>query len=214
MPDDVARIVGTPDGDEFEIKGKKVRLRPLNMETLQLIEKEALSKYRKSFLEALKASEGLLTAAEIREEVISSAKWGPDDLPKKEVHDAGPVEPTDKVINWFCGKFGLTKSTFKDPIANARIVRRMLSMALDSESITADQFEELTGRHPRVMKTGYINWWITGTNEGMVSMIYHSIQDPDISREDIIDYLGGDKERMVDMTRTIEKMTVPETKNG
>jgi len=211
MSEDVARAVGASVPGEVTIAGKKCRLRPLSIRELTEVQREGVRIYRKNYLNQLRDTVEFYPEGkdEFRQAIEKSAHWEADDLPKKEVYDSTTLQHSPALSAWLVENIPGSESK----VHNLLTFQRMVASALDGGVLTEDVFKELTGHFPSKMKTGYINWWVTGTVEGMMCMIWQSVKHSGVSREDV-DSLLSDPSVMMLFAREIEAISVPAAGNG
>lgn len=211
MSEGVARAVGAAAPGEFVIAGKKCRVRPLTVKELTEITREGVRSYRRDYLEKIKDTIDLMDdgPAFFQAKIEESARWEAEDLPKKEVFDADSLQLNKGLQKWLVENL----KTSKEKVGNLTVYRSLVSAALDSELLTAEEFKKLTGNLPRKIKTGWINWWTTATPDGMLSMIWHSVKADGITREEV-NSLVSDPTSMMSVSREIEHLSVPSAGNG
>lgn len=211
MSEDVARAVGAGLSDEIMIAGKACRLRPLTIKELTEIEREGVRVYRRRYLEALKDSSDLLPggAAGFEAAVEKSAHWDADDLPKKTVYDVSNLNQTALMKKWLIENL----QTVEEKVENLSTYHRLVAASLDSGLLSEAEFTAMIGRPPRKTRTGYINWWVTGTPEGMCAMIWHALKEFGVTRDEI-NQLASDPSKMMVLSREIESLSVPDVGNG
>lgn len=211
MSEDVARAVGAADPRELTIAGKKCRLRPLTIKELTEVQREGVRVYRKSYLINLRDSIEFLPGGEegFQKKVEETAHWEADDLPKKSVYDTATLVVTNELKTWLKENLGAKD----DRLRNVRACRTLTAAALDSDVLSVEEFRKLTGKLPIKVKTGWVNWWVTGTPEGMLTMIWHSVKIDGITREEL-DALVSDPATMMAFAREVEFLSVPASGNG
>lgn len=212
MSEDVARAVGANSPGEFEVAGKKCRLRPLTVKELTEVTREGIRLYRRQYLEAIRESLEFMPNPDeyFQKKVEETAGWQADDLPKKIVYDVSTLKPNRALIDWLVEKCGVAE----DKISTISTFQRVMGGALDSEMLSEEEFTKLNGGvPPKKVRTGYINWWVTGTVEGMLAMIWQSVKTSGVTREEV-DTLMSDPARMSIFSREIEVLSVPDVGNG
>jgi hypothetical protein len=212
MSEDVARAVGAGSVNGFQIAGKNVKLKPLAIRDLAELQRDCLKRYRRSYLEAFSDNIDILGEDLLIRKAEESAKWDVDDLPKKIVYGTDAVPVTDELKQWMVDNIpGLEEGLEERP---KLVILRILSGALDSEAITEEEVEKLTGKRPKKLKTGYVNWWITGSPDGMVSMLYLCAKDSGVTRKEVEAEFTSDQGKLMELTRELEHITTPEVGNG
>lgn len=215
MSEDVARAVGARSADVMTIKGKEVRLRPLTVKELTELQRECVKVYRTKYLMAYKENLELLGIADAESRLLKKAEetagWGVDDLPSKTVYDARFLPMTDSLRLWMKENLGLTDAVAKAPAAS---LLPLINTALDSETLSVETCKELTGKEPKKIKTGYANWWITASPEGMLAMVWACVGSSGLTKDELIEEIALKQAELVRAAREIEKLTVPEMGNG
>lgn len=216
MSEDVARAIGAGSDPDtpFIINGKPVKIRPLSVKELAEIERDCVKIYRRKYLEAIKDAMDFLPNGEeeLRKAVMDSAKWEADHLPKKFVYDVGEIKITQALKDWLVSTMGVEEELLEKDL----LAKRLLATALDQETLTSEEFQKMTGKAPRRLSTGYVNWWCTGDPDGMVSMLYHCARasNPDLTKDDILKEIGKDSAKLTSLSREIEALSSPSLGNG
>lgn len=216
MSEDVARAVGAGIPKAVTIKGKKYDLRPLSVKELTEIQRTCLKRYQRQYMEVFKSSIDLLAdTAEQQQDLLFKelqkvGTWSIQDLPMKDVFDASWVKVTDELKTWLIQNLGATPQVLTSDVK----VRLLLATALDGGVLTADTCLKLTGTTPRRIRTGYVNWWVTACNEGMVHFVWLSIRGSGITEEELTDQISQKYEDIVVAAREVEDMSVPAVGNG
>lgn len=211
MSEDVARVLGAGAPGVVKIKGKECKLAPLSIRELTEVEREGVKLYRRMYLENLKDSIEFLPNGDevLREAVEKTAHWGTDDLPKKDVYLTSTIPTSPKLKKWMVENMGITEDRLKVVTTYQRIV----ASALDGGILSEEIYTKLTGTPVKKAKTGYINWWVTGTKEGMLAMIWQSAKNSGITREEVDSLIDSPTDMMI-FSREIEALSVPATGNG
>ena len=216
MSEDVARALGAGAPGELKIRGKSYTLRPLTVKELTELQRTCLKRYQRKYMESFKENVDLLAdTVEKQQELIINelqkvSKWGLDDLPLKEVFDSSRVKVTDELKMWMVTNLGVTDALLK----SEKKIRQMVSTSLDGGVLTVDSCFQLTGTVPQKIKTGYVNWWVTGSSEGMVHFVWLSIRGSGLTEEELESQISDKYEDIVTAAREIEELTVPELGNG
>lgn len=216
MSEDVARAVGAGIPGELKIKGKSYALRPLTVKELTELQRTCLKRYQRKYMETFKENIDLLSDnTERQHELLSKelqkvGRWGLDDLPLKEVFDSSRVKITDELKAWLKENIGATEAVLKSDKKTLQLV----ATALDGGVLTIDTCFQLTGTAPQKVKTGYVNWWVTGSSEGMVHFVWLSIRGSGLTEEELETEISDKYENIVTAARDIENLTVPAMGNG
>jgi hypothetical protein len=214
MADDTARALGAASGAEITIKGKAYKIRPLSARELSELERIAVRRFKRRYLETFAENLDLMPEgtgdAFMRSRMEECAKWDVNDLPEKYVYDCSRVPITNKVKKWIRDEMLVPDSSELTDTS----IRSLVSNSLDNESLTQDKCKELTGVRPRKLRTGYVNWWVTAEVDGMVEMILLCIDDKDITKDDLFDAFAENQSGIIDAAREIETVSVPAAGNG
>ncbi len=212
--EDVARAIGAKGANsEVTINGKSYTPKPLTIKELTELERDCVKQYRKQYLEVLKDGIDMLPNGEeeFRKVFMESARWEADDLPKKYVYDVKKIPVTAELEIWLKRNTGADEKLLKK---GPDVIRRLVATALDNEDMSEQEFETLTKTKPKKLMTGYANWWCTGTFAGMVAMLYLSVRDSGITKEDITTELAGQQGLLASLSREIEELSAPSLGNG
>jgi hypothetical protein len=195
-------------GDIIEVEGKQYRLRPVRVQSLCDLEKDALAFYKRQYLTTFKENADLIGVGDeaLAKKLDEVARWGLEDLPKREAFDCSSIPVTDAL------KSRLLEH-FETEIDNDMMFRLFLSTALDTERITVDEVRQLTGKGPRRGLVRYDQWWITSCVEGMVAFIYSSIRQehPELTRSDVANWTFA---KLTEASSLVERLTVASVGNG
>jgi hypothetical protein len=212
MGEDMARALGASSAKTVMVAGKECVLRPLGIRELTEVERDCLQRYKRHYLETIASNADLLAgdkgARLLDQQIIEAARWDIGNLPAKFVFDPKRIKPTDLLKEWLASSFGLP--TVPEDLQ----ARRLASAALDQESLSVAEYERLTGEKPIRTKVGYVNWWITGCYEGMISFAWICLRHNGVSREQVEESFGARMSSLVDTTREIENLTSPQLGNG
>lgn len=217
MSEDVARAVGAASPRTVTIAGKECRLRPLGIRELTELERECLRQYRRQYVQTYADMADMLPdgAALIRKKVDEAAGFTVQTLPEKRSYLTGDVQVDQKILDWAENEhpgLGLHRLSSKEAKDNA--VRNVLASSLDSGILNEEEYTNLTGKKPVCQKIGYVGWWLTGSINGMVEVLYTVFRDSGVTRDQIMDELGQNPALLADLSRDIEHLSVPDTKNG
>lgn len=217
MPDDVARAVAA-GGRTITIAGKQCQVRPLGIRELTEVERDCLQRYKRQYLETFQANLDLLPEEDrgrtMDRKMEEAARWDVDDLPSKWAYDPRTLKITAELISWLTENMGV-KAPEKDKDENDQMLRRTLATALDQGSLDENEYQKLSGGHkPIKAKVPYVNWWITGCFDGMISFIWTCFRRDGITREQVVEELGGNMGLLSDVSREIEHLSAPAVGNG
>ncbi len=195
--------------DVIEVGGKKYRLRPVVAQHLVDLEREALSHYKRQFLQTYKDNADLLgdSAQDVLIQKMGEvAAWDLSDLPQKDAYDTSRLPVTNKAKKWIEDNYG------EVPESDVGI-RAVLNNALDQGKLTVIQTKELTGANPIQGRVRYDQWWVTAATAGMISFITSSIREdhPEITEKDVA---GWSFPKLAEASRTVESITSASMGNG
>lgn len=195
-------------GETIEVNGDTYRLRPVVVQHLVDLEREALEFYKREYLKTFSDNADLL--GDRADEIIvakveEAARWGLDDLPRKTAYGVSQVPINDAAKKWVEDFVGVLPETEAG-------IRSVLSTALDQEQITSEEVKHMTGKAPLQGRIRYDQWWVTARKEGMISFIVNSIQHehPKVGRR----VVGGwPIPKLIEASRKVEKITTVDMGN-
>jgi hypothetical protein len=202
MSDVVSRAVGA--GKFIKVGDEEYQVAPLGLKQLKELQLAAVDFYKRQYLKTFADNLDLLGKsgmAILREQMEIAARWSKDDLPFKASHSVSNVPLSEAMIDKLI-------DLYDDVPRDEDVQRALLVSALDRETITLDEVEQLTGERPERMRIPYDAWWVTGTYDGMIGMIRASLSKnhPEITLEKIADWNPTDLTRG---SRMIEELTAP-----
>ncbi len=209
MSDDAARALGA-GGSTIKIGEKECQIRPLGIRELVEVERECLIQYKRSFLKTFTDNADLIPE-NMRESIISAkmdeaARWDISDLPTKIAYDTKSVELTKQLKDWLKRKHELNGKT------NDKKLRALCTAELDSGGLTPEEYKSLSVRKANKGRVPYVNWWITGSFEGMITFVWTCFKPSGVTKSELIDGLKIDS--LADVAREIEKLSAPAVGNG
>lgn len=214
MPEDVARALGAAGGmPTVTIAGKECRARPLGMRELTEVERDCLDRYRRQYLETYAANLDLLPEASraglMEKKLDEVGRWDIDNLPLKFAYDSAEITLSPELRQWVTEHWHLG-----DGLSDERM-RRLTAASLDQEALSDADFRRMTGGdEPPKVKVPYVHWWITGSYDGMVTMIWTCFRRDGVTREQVMDSLGDNLTALTELSREIEKLSAPQAGNG
>lgn len=218
MAEDVARAVGAGSPITVKICGKDCRPRPLTIKELTELERDCLSRYRRSYIQAFSENADLLGEDGrriVREKLEEAAKFDVSTLPSKFVYDPKKIQVNRSLEQWLEENLeGYEPDTLLSKETRDRALKRIVATQLDSGALSDELYENLTGVAPKKARVGYVSWWITATFDGMISMIHLVFRDSGVSRDEVAAEIGRNPSLLVDLSREIEHLSVPEVGNG
>lgn len=222
MADDTARAVGSSSGTSIKIGDKECQIRPLTIAELGELERDCLSRYKREYLKTFSDNMDLLESGAgsrlLNDKLEEVARWDVSDLPPKMVYDPTQIVIKKSLKDWLEKNMDLKledeegKKLSKFQAENR--IKVMAALALDSGDLFDNTYEDLVGEAPKKARVGYVNWWITATFDGMISMVYTCFRGNDLTREEIVQAIGDNPTLLADASREIEKLSVPAAGNG
>lgn len=213
MSEQVARALGAPGPTPVMIGGKECLPRPLSVEELTLIERDCLERYKRQYLQTFAQNADLLPEGRgqilLEEKMETAAKWDIKDLPPRFVFD-----PRRIVLNTSLKQY-MTK-LYGDVINNSDDIhmQRYIAAVLDQELLSPEQYKDMTQQDPPKTRVGYVNWWITGCYDGMITFVWVCFKRDGVTRQQCIEAMKDNPTLLVDLTRDIEKLSSPSVGNG
>ena len=212
MSEDMARALGASGALTVVIAGKECTVRPLGLQELTEVERDCLERFRRHYLETYRASMDLLPGNAglllLERKIEEAARWDVGDLPAKYAHDPARVVLTDALRAWVAETYGA------DGGSDDRRTQRIATSALDQGMLSDEEYRGMTGSSPPKVRVGYVNWWITGSYEGMVTFCWVCFRHNDVTRDQVQDALRGNMALLVDLSREIERLSSPSVGNG
>lgn len=218
MSEDVARALGARDPNPIMIAGKECQIRPLSLVELTEVERECLKVYRRAYLEAFKENADLLPdgegAALLKRELMQSAKWDVSDLPSKDAVDPDSISLSTSLEAWVSENLQYEPDANLGKTSRARQMRHLVATAIDGGQLDLALYESLTDSKVKKSKVGYVNWWITGTFDGMLTMVWSAFRHYGVTKEEVGREVGTNPALLASLAREIEHLSAPATGNG
>lgn len=222
MSEDVARAVGAGSTETVIIAGKQCQARPLGVRELTEVERECLKQYKRQVLETYALNGDLLPEAEahrlLREKMDEVSLWDVSNLPPKFVVDFTQVKVNDAIIKWLTSNMGFTEKEDDGKTKSRALIdltaKRMIAAAIDGNSMDAALYENLVGEPPRRQKVGYVNWWISGSYDGMITLVWICFKDNGVTRDEVAREIGNNPGILVNLSREIEHLSAAAVGNG
>ena len=228
MSEATARAVGSEGPTTITIAGRVCTTRPLKLKELGEIERECVKRWKRAYLETYAENVDLLpiTDAErtqvIRAEMDKIAPWDAKNLPTRQVVDPAEMTATVKLAAWVRQNF---RGNVPDDLPvdapgaaerrerNEKTIRELAALAVDSELLSAELYRELTGEALITHRVGYVNWWITGSMDGMLQMIYAAFKHNGVTLDEVNAEVGSNEAMAAGLAREIEALTAPQLGN-
>ena len=213
MSEDTARALGAGSPMTVTFDGKECQVRGLGIKSLTEAERECLKDYRRSYLETYAENIDLIPngQAVLERKIEEAAKWDVNDLPSKKGYDAAKVKVTAKLKKFVIEHFD---SKEDEDAFDDKKVKRFTAALLDEEILTVEQYKVLTGKTIHSTPIPYVHWWITGSMEGKLTMIWLCFKQDGITKQQISDRLGMDGALLTDISREMESFSTPAVGNG
>lgn len=212
MSEIMARALGAPGALTATIAGKECTVRPLGIQELTEVERDCVQRYKRGFLETYSQNLDLLPKERgeqlLEQKMAEVARWDVDNLPPKWAHDPKRIKVTEALKKWLKENLELKED------ADDERLRRMAASALDQGMLTEEQYRNLTDAKPPRVRVGYVNWWITGSYDGMITFVWVCFRHNGVTREQCVEALRGNMALLVDLSREIERLSSPTVGNG
>lgn len=220
--EDVARALGAGSTDTILINGKECSVRPLTVKELTEVERDCLKRYKRSYIETYSENADLLGEEEgkqlVREKIDEAAKWDVSSLPPKYACDDSKIQVTDILKSWLKENIGFSEKDQNGAEipkqAIEKRLKRLAAYAIDADMLSVDDFKKFTGESPVRQKVGYVNWWITGTFDGMLTMVWMAVRQGGVTKEEVATELGKNPSLLTYFAREIERLSAPDVGNG
>lgn len=222
MAEDTARALGANSGDVILIAGKECLVRPLTVKELTEVERVCLKGYKRQFIETYSENADLLGEEEgkqlVREKIDEAARWDVSSLPPKYACDDSKIKVTGTLKQWLKDNIGFSEKDQNGAEIPKQAVekrlKRLAAYAIDADMLSVDDFTKLTNEPPVRQKVGYVNWWITGTFDGMLTMVWMAVRGGGVTKEDVAAELGKNPTLLSHFAREIERLSAPDAGNG
>lgn len=206
--DDVARALGAGGTTTVEIGGKPCTARPLSARELATVERICIEEYKDRFLADMSRNLSKLPDKRRRntlmeEQLIRVSGWTVHDLPTVKAHDSARISITPKLKSWLSDIYSLNGESDQDRL------QKLAAAALDQGMLPAERYRQITGDDPPAVNVGYVNWWITGSYDGMVAFAWVCFRDNDVTRDEVAAAMSKDSMLLTELTREIEKLSRP-----
>lgn len=213
MSEREARALGA--GTKIKVGEAEYVLRPITVQQLCDLEREALQYFRRQVLQTYRENADLL--GDKADEMIARkfeevSRLTLDDLPKKTAYDTSHLPVTAALREWAKGFQAELDGRQGVDVDDAK-VRSLVATALDQDRISVDEVKRLAGQRPTMARVRYDQWWVTGCFEGMVAFIHSSLKQehPEITKDDVRKWPLS---AIFETSREVEKITVPDLGNG
>ena len=224
MADDVARAVGAAGAETITIGGKTCTVRPLTIRELAEVERECVKIYVRAHLETYSRNLDLLPCDEdskmklLSSKLEAASRWDVGDLPQRYAYDPGTIFLSGLLKEWIKQELQFVETDASGkPLSEQELndrYRKAAVTALDAGLLKEEHYHQLTGRNVGKVPVGYVNWWITGSMEGMLTMVWACFKSYGVSREEVAEAIGNNFNVLANLSRDIEHLSVPAVGNG
>lgn len=212
MSEDVARMVGAGSSESVTINGKECFPRPLTLVELTEIERDCLKMCKRRVIETFSENADLLPEsireARLIEKMDEVSTWDLSNLPKKWTYDPRSIVVTPELTQWLERELNFKPGMYpKDKLELVKA--RLVVTALDEERMTIEEYKKLSPQsHPRKYAVGYVEWWITGSLEGISTLVWKCFQHQ-CTREEVMTEMMKNPAIMRNAACEIEALTAP-----
>lgn len=195
-------------GESIEVGGKKYTLRPVVVQHLCDLERDALKAYKRQVLSTYLDNADLLGASAqslIDQQFEKVSRWDLSDLPQKDAYDAKRVPITEPIKQWITKHYGEVPPT--ESASHAILVN-----ALDTGKLSPDEVEQMSGIRPIHGRVRYDQWWVTACTAGMLSFITSSVRrdHPEVTYETVASWPFP---KIAEAVRIVEALTAAQMGN-
>jgi hypothetical protein len=147
----------------------------------------------------------------MEQKVDESSRWDIGNLPPKFAYESRDIKVTDTLKVWLVQVMGIPSNKMD----KEEQAQRMTAVAMDQEILSERRYMELTGEQPPFkQKVPYVNWWISASYDGMISFVWICFKPCGVTREEVMNDLGGDMLKLAEVSKEIEQLSVPAVGNG
>lgn len=191
------------------IAGKECTPRPLKARELGEVEREGLRLYKEQFLESYmngcKHYPEDIRIQKMDEKNTEVAGWDVTNLPAKRIYDPKYLKVTDKLRQWLSDNLGEEAKLTHD-----MAIQMATSVCLQSEVMKPETYQELVGElPPKPTKVSFIQWWVTGSIEGMITMVWTAFKHHGVTKEEVAEALMDDQMTAAKVAKDIAELSQP-----
>jgi len=216
MSEEMSRALGANGAMTVTIAGKACSVRALGLKELLEVERDCLTRARRNYLETFSKNLDLLTPEQagdlMAKKLEEVARWDVSDLPHKTAYDGNRVFVNQEIKDLARDRLGL--ETDKSSKFSERQWKRVVSAMLDQGVINPEEYQRITGKVAPSVKIPYVNWWITGCYDGMVSFVWTCFRHNGVTRDEVVDAFQGNLGMLIELAHEIERLSSPDPKNG
>ena len=211
--DDTARALGAKGTTTVMIDGKECTARPLSARELCEVERICIEEFKDDYLQTISRNLPKLPDKRRRqtlmeEQLIKVAGWTVHDLPTVKAYDADRIVLSGDLKSWLKETYSLNGK------AGDLQLRKLAAAALDQKMLPPEAYQKMTGKQSPAVAVGYVNWWITGSYDGMIAFAWVCFRDNDVTRDQVAGEMGKNPQLLTELTREIESLSRPSVGNG
>lgn len=214
MSEDMARALGTTDLEPIKIGDKECVPRPLSVTELMECERRCLKSFKREFLETWNENLDMIPEDQrlsmIARKIDEVGKWDASDLPHKYANNPSRIKLTDELRARVRDMLDITGD---EDVSDFRM-QRLAAALLDGGLLPTAVYKELTGTNPPQFKVDYVNWWITGSYEGMLTFVWVNVRHLGLTRDQVAEATRGNARLLIEVSRDIERLSAPKLGNG
>ncbi len=202
-----SRILGACE--TIKVGEDTFKLRPVVAQHLCDLEREALSFYKRQYLETFSKNADLLGNGKGDELILRKleevARWDLQDLPQKVAFDVSSIPITKRLRRWIVANYPALPDTEGGQ-------RAIVANALDIQKIKMEEVKELSGKAPLMGYVRYDQWWVTSLMSGMISFITSSIRSehPEVTDKQVAQWPF---DKVAEAARKVESITTASVGN-
>lgn len=195
--------------ETIEVGKDTFKLRPVVAQHLCDLEREALSFYKRQYLETFSKNADLLGNGKGDELILRKleevARWDLQDLPQKVAFDVSSIPITKRLRRWIVANCPALPDTEGGQ-------RAIIANALDIQKIKPEEVKELSGKTPSMGYIRYDQWWVTSLMSGMISFITSSIRSehPEVTDKQVAQWPF---DKVAEAARKVESITTASVGN-
>jgi hypothetical protein len=212
MSEEVARALSAASSTTITIAGKECVVRPLGIQELSEVERDCVKRYKRQYLETFSQNADLLPDGQgmalLEKKIEEVSRWDVDDLPHKTAYDPSKIQLVDKLKDWVVESLNISDTKDDDRL------KVLVAASMDRGTLSDDDYRRMVGNDPPKVNVDYVNWWVTGNYEGMITFVWVCFRSQGVTREQIVESLRGDMSLLIDLTREIERLSAPQAGNG
>jgi hypothetical protein len=215
MSEVMARALNADSPKSVVVAGKNCTVRGLGIAELTEVERDCLQRFKRMYLQSFAENIDLLPkekGVELLEKKLDEvAKWDVENLPPKYAHDPRSLVLTEELIKWVNNEFPFISDSEE---RSEEKTKRVVATALDQGILSEEEYIRMTKFNPPKYKVPYVSWWITGSTDGIITMVYTCFKHNGVTREQVLEAMSGSRQKLIDIAHEIERLSVPQVGNG